>query len=196
LFGTSPPCTYTGGFATADSITQIISEGDIVIEDANFIPVMVEITGDVVVSGSITASSAVVDTITSGKFRVANILTNATNLFPYPAEVETLNINIATGIICGGGTLLFHISLSAFNNLAQDNSILTFRLKNSSSTTVATIVMKHKFNNSNNIRSISIPQSFTGVVAGTYTLDMERNNENFRLTTECFMSIVLIEFPF
>ena len=35
--------------------------------------------------------------------------------------------------------------------------------------------MKHKFNNSNNIRSISIPQSFTGVVAGIYTLDMERN---------------------
>jgi hypothetical protein len=38
--------TYTGGFATADSITQIISEGDILIEDANFIPLMVEITGD------------------------------------------------------------------------------------------------------------------------------------------------------
>ena len=141
---------------------------------------MVEITGDVEVSGSITASSAVVDTITSGKFRVAtiltnainffpfpvdtitsgkfrvaNILTNAINFFPFPVEVEIFNITIATGIICGGGTLLFHISLSAFNNLAQDNSILTFRLKNSSSTTVATIVMKHKFNNSNNIRSIS-----------------------------------------
>ena len=110
--------------------------------------------------------------------------------------METLNINIATGIICGGGTLLFNISLSAFNNVAQDNSILTFRLKDSSSTTFATIVMKHKFNNSNNIRSISIPQSFTGVVAGTYTLDMERNNENFRITTQCFLSIVLTEFPF
>jgi hypothetical protein len=187
--------TYTGGFATADSITQIISEGDIIIEDANLIPLIVEITGDVVASGSITASSAVVDTITSSKFRVANIITNATNLFPFPDEVQNINITIATGIICGGGTLFFHISMSAFNSVAQDESVLTFRLKNSSSTTVATIVMKHKFNNQNNIRSISIPQSFTGVVAGTHTLDMERNNVNFRLTHECFMSIVLTEFP-
>ena len=124
-----------------------------------------------------------------------NILTNATNLFPFPDDVENINITIATGIICGGGTLLFHISMSAFNSVAQDESVLTFRLKNSSSTTVATIVMKHKFNNQNNIRSISIPQSFTGVVAGTHTLDMERNNVNFRLTHECFMSIVLTEFP-
>ena len=84
----------------------------------------------------------------------------------------------------------------AFNNLAQDSTILTFRLKDSSSTAVATIVMQHRFNSANNIRSISIPQSFTGVVAGTYTLDMERNNENFRLSAECFMSIVLTEFPF
>jgi hypothetical protein len=53
--------TYTEGFATADSITQIINEGDIIIEDANFIPFMVEITGDVVASGSITASSAIVN---------------------------------------------------------------------------------------------------------------------------------------
>jgi hypothetical protein len=52
------------------------------------------------------------------------------------------------------------------------------------------------FNNQNNIRSISIPQSFTGVVAGTYTLDMERNNENFRLTTQCFLSNILLELPF
>jgi hypothetical protein len=124
-----------------------------------------------------------------------NILTNATDIFPND-DNTTFNKTIATGIICGGGTLLFHISLSAFNNLAQDSTILTFRLKDSSSTAVATIVMQHRFNSANNIRSISIPQSFTGVVAGTYTLDMERNNENFRLTAECFMSIVLTEFPF
>jgi hypothetical protein len=53
--------TYTGGFSSVDSITQIISEGDIIIEDANFIPFMVEITGDVVASGSITASSAILN---------------------------------------------------------------------------------------------------------------------------------------
>jgi len=53
-------------------------------------------------------------------------------------------------------------------------SILTFRLKDSFSTTVATIVMRPMFNNQNNIRSISIPQSFTGVVvAGSYTLDLK-----------------------
>ena len=74
--------SYTGGFATADSITQIINEGDILIEDANFIPFNVKITGDVVASGSITASSAIVDTITSNKFRATNILTNESNIFP------------------------------------------------------------------------------------------------------------------
>jgi hypothetical protein len=51
-------------------------------------------------------------------------------------------------------------------------------------------------NNQNNLRSISIPQSFTGVVAVTYILDMERNNESFRLTTQCFLSILLLELPF
>ena len=53
--------TYTGGFSSVDSITQIINEGDIIIEDANFIPFIVEITGDVVASGAISASSAVVN---------------------------------------------------------------------------------------------------------------------------------------
>jgi hypothetical protein len=53
--------TYTGGFATADSITQIVSGGDITVEDANFIPFIVESTGDIVASGSITASSAIVN---------------------------------------------------------------------------------------------------------------------------------------
>ena len=43
---------------------------------------MVKITGDVVASGSITASSVVVDTITSNKFRATNILTNESNIYP------------------------------------------------------------------------------------------------------------------
>jgi hypothetical protein len=161
------------------------------LEDATLNSFPFNILGNVDIVGDLTVSSAIVDTITSGEFRVANILTNATNFFLFPDDVENINITIATGIICGGGTLLFHISMSAFNSVAQDDSVLTFRLKDSSSTTVATIVMKHKFNNQNNIHSISIPQSFTGVVAGTHTLDMERNNVNFRLTHECFMSIVL-----
>jgi hypothetical protein len=86
--------------------------------------------------------------------------------------------------------------MSAFNTVSQDNTILKLKSKNSSSTTVVTIEIKHKFNSQNNIRSISIPQSFTGVLAGTHTLDMERNSENFRLTNECLLSIVFIEFPF
>ena len=154
--------TYTGGFATADSITQIINEGDIIIEDANFIPFVVEITGDVVASGSITASSAVVDTITSNKFRVANILTNESNIYPNTDNI-TLNKTIATGIICGGGTLLFNLSISGFSASTDADTTLTFRLKDSSSITQATMVLIHKFNNTNNIRSMSIPQSFTRV---------------------------------
>ena len=90
--------SYTGGFATADSITQIINEGDIIIEDAEVIPFMVEITGDVVASGSITASSAIVDTISSNKFRATNILTNESDVFPND-DNTTFNKTIATGII-------------------------------------------------------------------------------------------------
>jgi hypothetical protein len=41
----------------------------------------------------------------------------------------------------------FHISMSAFDSEEQNMSILTFCLKDSSSTTVATIVMRHMFNN-------------------------------------------------
>ena len=43
---------------------------------------------------------------------------------------------------------------------------------------------------------MSIPESFTGVPAGTMTLDFERNDSFFKHTTESFVSIVLIEFPF
>ena len=163
--------TYTGRFATDNSITQIINEGDIIIEDANFTPLNVEITGDVVASGSITASSAVVDTITSNKFRVANILTNESNIYPNTDNI-TLNKTIATGIICGGGTLLFNLSISGFSASTDADTTLTFRLKDSSSITQATIVLIHRFNNTNNIRSMSIPQSFTGVPAGTKTLEL------------------------
>jgi len=52
--------TYTGGFANADSITQIINEGDIIIEDAIFTPLMVAITGDVVLAGDLTAENLIV----------------------------------------------------------------------------------------------------------------------------------------
>jgi hypothetical protein len=53
--------TYTGGFATDDSSTQIISEGATInVENANFIPLMVEITGDVVVGGDLTAENLIV----------------------------------------------------------------------------------------------------------------------------------------
>jgi hypothetical protein len=64
--------TYTGGFSSVDSITQIISEGDIVIEDANFISLMVEITGDVVVEGDITANNFIVGS--------TNLITELTSL--------------------------------------------------------------------------------------------------------------------
>ena len=61
------------------SFTQIINEGDIIIEDANFIPLNVEITGDVVASGSITASSAVVNGLNINT-TLADILSRLTAL--------------------------------------------------------------------------------------------------------------------
>jgi len=54
--------TYTGGFATDDSITQIVSEDDILIEDAIFIPFVVGITGDIVASGSIITDGVNINT--------------------------------------------------------------------------------------------------------------------------------------
>jgi hypothetical protein len=71
--------TYTGGFATADSITQIINGGDITIEDANFTPLNVDITGDVVVSGAITASSAIINDVNINT-TLADILSRLTAL--------------------------------------------------------------------------------------------------------------------
>jgi len=88
--------TYTGGFATDDSITQIISEGDIVIEDALFTPLNVDITGDVVVVGDLTAENLIVgstnviteintkqDIITDGSLTIARTdgLQNGINRF-------------------------------------------------------------------------------------------------------------------
>jgi len=54
--------TYNGGFSTSDSITQIVSGGDILIQDANFIPFVVEITGDIVASGSIITNGVNINT--------------------------------------------------------------------------------------------------------------------------------------
>jgi phage antirepressor YoqD-like protein len=80
--------TYTGGFATDDSITQIVGEGDIVIEDANFIPLMVEITGDIVVEGDLTAENLIVGS--------TNVITEITALQSLTAtHTEDLATNTA-----------------------------------------------------------------------------------------------------
>ena len=71
------------------------------------------ILGNVDIVGDLTASSAVVDTITSNKFRATNILTNESNVFPY-SDNTIFNKTIATGIICGGGTILFNLSISGY----------------------------------------------------------------------------------
>jgi hypothetical protein len=196
-----------GGYPNTASAIKIIDNTVATVEDVvvSTNPTLMKgglnLTGDLVVSedvavsGTITASSAVVDTITSGKFRATNILTNESDIFPNSDNI-TLNKTIATGIICGGGTLLFNLSISGFSATSTADTTLTFRLKDSSSITQATIVLIHRFNNANNIRSMSIPQSFTGVPAGTMSLDFERNDNNFKPTNESFLSIVLTEFPF
>jgi hypothetical protein len=46
LFCLHQNLNYTGGFSNGDSITQVISEGDKLIEAANCIPLRVEITGN------------------------------------------------------------------------------------------------------------------------------------------------------
>ena len=66
--------TYTLGFASDDSPTQIVNGGgSLAIEDAIFTSLKVEITGDVVASGSITASSAIVNGLNINT-TLANIL--------------------------------------------------------------------------------------------------------------------------
>jgi len=100
--------TYTGGFATTNSITQIISEGDIIIEDAVFTPLMVEITGDVVVGGDLTAENLIVgstnviteintkqDIITDGSLSIARTdgLLTALDSTAKLASVNTFTAN-------------------------------------------------------------------------------------------------------
>ena len=54
--------TYTLGFSSTDSPTQIVNGGgSLAIEDAIFTSLKVEITGDIVSSGSITSSSAIIN---------------------------------------------------------------------------------------------------------------------------------------
>ena len=94
--------TYTGGFATDDSITQIISEGDIVIEDALFTPLNVDITGDVVVVGDLTAENLIVgstnviteintkqDIITDGSLTIARTDGLQTALTALQSNIDT-----------------------------------------------------------------------------------------------------------
>ena len=71
--------TYNGGFSTSDSTTQIIGEGDMLIQDANFIPFVVGITGDIVASGSITANSAILNGVNINT-TLADILARLTQL--------------------------------------------------------------------------------------------------------------------
>ena len=80
-------------------------EGLVYLEDATINSFPFNILGNVDIVGDLTASSAVVDTITSNKFRATNILTNESDVFPN-SDNTILNKTIATGIICGGGTLL------------------------------------------------------------------------------------------
>jgi hypothetical protein len=134
--------TYTGGFATADSITQIINEGDIIIEDANFIPFMVEITGDVVASGSITAENLIVgstnliteinmkqDIITDGSLTIArtNGLLTALDLTAKLATANTFTANQSitgdlsvSGLITQSNTIRF----KAYYNLGANGATI------------------------------------------------------------------------
>ena len=115
--------TYTG-FVGEDSITNIVNNTFALAEDAIFTDYAFDITGDVLVAGNLTASSAVVDTITSNKSRATNILTNESNIYPNTDNI-TLNKTIATGIICGGGTLLFNLSISGFSATSDADTTLT-----------------------------------------------------------------------
>jgi hypothetical protein len=75
--------TYTGDYATDESITQIVSEGDIKIQDANIFSFYTELTGDVwggslSVEGDLTAENLIVDS-TNVITEIATIKTTITN---------------------------------------------------------------------------------------------------------------------
>jgi len=174
---TSTNLIYGEDIDVEDKITSIETTiashtDDIALNSANVLTKQDLITSSTDLEcSSLTASSAVVDTITSGNFRATNILTNESDVFPNSDNI-ILNKTIATGIICGGGTLLLNLSISGFSATSDADTTLTFCLKDSSFITQATIVLIHRFDNTNNIRSMSITQSFIGVPAGTMTLDL------------------------
>jgi hypothetical protein len=69
--------TYTLGFSSTDSPTQIVNGGgSLAIEDAIFTSLEVGINGDVVVNGAITASSAIVN----GAITASSVIVNGVNI--------------------------------------------------------------------------------------------------------------------
>ena len=139
MFVTSPPCTYTGGFATADSITQIISEGDILIEDAIFIPLMVAITGDVVLAGDLTAENLIVGS--------TNLITELTSLDtrldteePKTTALQTLTASHTTDIASNTANILTKQATITSTTDLTCNKITT-----SSDTLVSNIIAGFEF---------------------------------------------------
>jgi hypothetical protein len=167
--------TYTGGFATDDSITQIISEGDIVIEDALFTPLNVDITGDVVVVGDLTAENLIVGS--------TNIITELTSLDtrldteePKTTALQTLTAGHTTDIATNTADILTKQPLITTSTDLTCNSITA---------------------SSSIVNSVDIGSGFSSLQTQVDALIEYITNVGFRVVrpnTDLFNSVSILEY--
>jgi hypothetical protein len=172
---------FLSGVANSETLTQVGGQWAMYLQ-LN--------TNQAVFGGNITLNTG---NIQSSKFKVMQAVTNLTNVFP--SNTNPTEVTIANNVGCGGGTIVFHISCGARPVLSGLHT-LTFRYKNGSGTTRATITASFYFNQSNIHQAWSRSQRFTGIPAANMLITVQRSSTALIVDSNDFITIVMEEFPF
>jgi len=150
--------TYTGGFSSESSITQIISEGATTnVEESNFISLNAQIKCDVVTSGSITANNFIVgstnliteintkqDLITDGSLTIARTdgLQTALTALQDDSASNTADIDSNTADILTKQDLITTLTDFETNSITTNNLEVNGGLRIDTSIYLDTIVIR------------------------------------------------------
>ena len=143
---------------------------------------------------SLNVSNVVVaGNITCPLFKITNAAINVSNIFPSTSS-NTL-VTIANNITCFGRTLIFYVSVGGYATSANTKRIQV-RFKDSGGTIRANVDCKFNFNQTGVHQAWSKTDSFTGITAGTYRVDLFREGTSIKSDQNDLITVVIEELPY
>lgn len=139
--------------------------------------------------GSLTTA----ENINATKWNVKYPVINLSNLFN--AQTNALSFTIATGIVCNGGSVIFHFNTGAWVSTAGTYAITLTCVNSSTNITEVTIIISGYFTTGMHYH-LSRPYFHQSLPAGTYKLNMARSSTNVKMDINNYINIVMQEIPF